>query len=77
VYNFNTKGPHSFSARVTVSQDNQKGTATITGTVADGWMKGGRVDGQYKVITACAQAAPQKAPANRCFEGSLHLSPAR
>src|SRR6185436_2432442 len=63
IYNFDTKSPHSFSARVQVTQDNAKGTATITGTVADGWMKGGRVEGQYKVITACAQAAPQKAPA--------------
>src|SRR3954463_7279020 len=29
MYNFDTKGPHSFSARVQVTQDNQKGTATI------------------------------------------------
>jgi hypothetical protein len=40
-------------------------------------MKGGTVSGQYKIITSCAQAAPQKAPADRCFEGSLHLSAAR
>ena len=77
IYNFNTTGPHSFSARVQVTQDNQKGTATINGNIVDGWMKGGTVSGQYKVVSGCTWAAPAKAPANRCFEGSLHLSPAR
>src|SRR3954468_16023963 len=56
IYNFDTKGPHSFSARVQVTQDNAKGTATITGTVADGWMKGGSVNGQYTVTKSCSQA---------------------
>ena len=76
VYNFNTSGPHSFSARVQVTQDNAKGTATITGTVADGWMKGGSVSGQYTVMKSCSQAAPLKAPNNNCFSGALHLTPA-
>jgi hypothetical protein len=73
-YVFNTGGEHSFAARVSVKHDNQKGTATVTGTVTEGWQRGSRVTGEYKVIVDCAQAAPTKAPDNLCYQGSLRIS---
>ena len=43
-------GTHQFTARLSVTQDNKKGTAVLTGVVTDGWMKGSQVSGSYQVI---------------------------
>ena len=69
LYTFNTGGAHSFTARLTITQDNVAGTAVLTGTVTEGWNKGARVSGEYRVITPCVQAAPM----NRCFQGKLRI----
>ena len=70
LYTFNTGGPRSFTAQLTVTQDNVRGTATLTGSVIEGWNRGARVTGEYRVISPCAQAAP----GNRCFQGSLKIA---
>ena len=74
-YHFNTggSGNHSFTARLKVTQDNEKGTAVLSGLVTDGWRKGSRVEGEYRVIRACDQS-PAKAPANLCFQGKLRVA---
>jgi hypothetical protein len=67
---------HSFTAVVNVKQDNTLGTATITGHVIKGWLKGAIVTGSYKVFPTC----PIQTPGNifgeygMCFQGTLHLS---
>jgi hypothetical protein len=67
---------HSFTALVFVTQDNTAGTATITGRVTKGWLKGAIVTGGYKVYPTC----PIETPGNvfgeygLCFQGTLHLS---
>ena len=71
---------HSFIAVVNVKQNNTLGTATITGRVTKGWMKGATVYGDYTVWADC----PIKTPGNvfveaeddeygLCFQGTLHL----
>jgi hypothetical protein len=66
---------HSFTAVVNVKQNNALGTATITGHVTKGWLKGAIVTGGYKVMPTC----PIETPGNifgeygLCFQGTLRL----
>jgi len=65
---------HQFTARLTIVQDNNAGTATITGVVIDGWMRGARVRGSYQVIAPCGILNAQSGPfGDTCFQGTLHL----
>jgi hypothetical protein len=64
---------HSFTAFVNVKQDDTLGTATITGRVTQGWLKGAIVTGGYKVWATCPIETPGNVLGTLCFQGTLHL----
>lgn len=64
---------HSFTALLTVTQDNTSGTAVITGRVTEGWLKGAPVSGEYKVWATCPIATPGNLFGTLCFQGALHI----
>ncbi len=67
-------GTHQLTARVNVTQDNNKGTATIVGVVTDGWLQGAKVEGGYQVISPCGIINAQQGPlGDVCFQGTLHV----
>jgi hypothetical protein len=72
LYHFNGS-KHAFTADVNIIQDNQKGTATITGEVTEGWLKGASVTGEYNVLPECPIETPDNAFGTMCFQGTLHV----
>ena len=65
-----------FTARVTVVQNNHKGTARITGVVISGAFTGKRVRGDYQVIAPCPIINTQSGPyPDVCFQGTLTIGP--
>ena len=74
LYHFNGR-VHSFTAHVFVTEDDTPGvgTATITGSVTEGWLKGASVTGEYKVWSACHIPTPGNQEGTQCYQGVLHL----
>jgi hypothetical protein len=72
LYHFNGS-KHSFTADVNIIQDNQEGTATITGEVTEGWLKGASVTGEYNVVAVCPIETPVNEFGTMCFQGALHV----
>src|SRR4249919_417420 len=72
LYHFNG-GTHSFTAHVFVTQNDVAGTATITGQVTDGWLKGAGVSGEYNVYGVCPISTPGNIEGTRCYQGMLHI----
>jgi hypothetical protein len=64
---------HSFIADVHVTQNNNTGTAVITGVITDGWLKGSQVTGGYTVMSDCPIATPGNVFGTLCFQGTLHV----
>lgn len=72
VYHFNGSR-HAFTAELNVTQDETAGTATITGYVTEGWLKGASVTGEYTVLAVCPMETPDNAYGTLCFQGTLHV----
>ena len=69
-------GTHQFTARLSVTQDNIKGTAVVNGVVTDGQMKGAEVRGSYQVIAPSGIInAQQGVGGDACYQGTLHIQP--
>lgn len=68
-------GTHQFTAHLSVTQDNIKGTAVLKGVVTEGWMKGAAASGSYQVITPSGiiNAQPPSVGGDVCYQGSLHI----
>lgn len=65
-----------FTARVTVVQNNKRGTASIRGVVVNGPLRGKRVRGDYQVIAPCGIINAQLgAVGDVCFQGTLAIGP--
>ena len=66
---------HAFVAynRIVENDGVTPATATITGVVIAGWMKGARVTGEYTVLDSCPISTPKNVFENTCFQGTLHL----
>jgi hypothetical protein len=64
---------HNFTADLNVTQDESAGTATITGYVTEGWLKGALVTGEYTVLAVCPMETPDNAYGTVCFQGALHV----
>ena len=64
---------HTFTADLNMTQDDIAGTATITGRVTEGWLKGASVTGEYKVLADCPIETPDNANGTVCFQGALHV----
>jgi len=64
---------HSFIADVHVTQNNNTGTAVITGVVTQGWLKGAQLTGEYTVMPSCPIATPGNVFGTLCFQGTLHV----
>jgi hypothetical protein len=72
LYHFNGS-KHAFTAELNVTQDESAGTATITGHVTEGWLKGASVTGEYNVLALCPLETPDNAYGTVCFQGALHV----
>ena len=72
LYHFNGS-KHAFTADLTVTQDDSAGTATITGRVTEGWLKGASVTGEYTVLAVCPIETPDNVYGTLCFQGALHV----
>lgn len=72
LYHFNGS-KHSFTAELNVTQDDSEGTATITGRVTEGWLKGASVTGEYTVLAVCPLETPDNAYGTLCFQGTIHV----
>jgi hypothetical protein len=72
LYHFNGNR-HSFTALVTVTLDNSVGTATITGVVTEGWLKGAPVTGEFTTMAVCPIATPGNLFGTLCWQGALHV----
>jgi hypothetical protein len=72
LYHFNGS-KHAFTAQLNITQDESAGTATITGYVTDGWLKGASVTGEYTVMAVCPIATPDNAEGTKCYQGTLHV----
>ena len=72
LYHFNGS-KHSFTAELNITQDDSAGTATITGQVTEGWLKGASVTGEYKLLPECPLDTPDNAYGTLCFQGTLHV----
>lgn len=73
-YHFNGS-KHAFTAHLYITQDDLAGTATITGDVTEGWLKGASVTGEYNVVGVGMDDCPGT-PDNIlpvCFQGALHV----
>ena len=64
---------HAFTADLNVTQDESAGTATITGSITEGWLKGASVTGEYNVLAVCPIDTPDNAYGTVCFQGALHV----
>jgi hypothetical protein len=76
-YHFNGS-KHAFTAHLYITQDDSAGTATITGDVTEGWLRGASVTGEYNVLPVCTiDDIPIDTPGNvfgtMCFQGALHV----
>lgn len=72
LYHFNGS-KHAFTAELNVTQDESAGTATITGRVTEGWLKGASVTGDYTVLAVCPLDTPNNVYGTLCFQGALHV----
>lgn len=72
LYHFNGN-KHAFTAALNVTQDDSVGTATITGHVTEGWLKGVSVTGEYTVRDVCPLETPDNAQGTVCFQGVLRV----
>jgi len=72
LYHFNGSS-HAFTADLNITQDESAGTATITGYVTEGWLKGASVTGEYNVLAVCPMETPDNAYGTVCFQGALHV----
>ena len=72
LYHFNGS-KHAFTANLKITQDESAGTATITGDVTEGWLKGASVTGEYAVLAVCPIETPDNAYGTVCFQGALHV----
>jgi hypothetical protein len=72
LYHFNGS-KHAFTADVNIAQSDAAGTATITGLVTEGWLKGASVTGEYNVLAVCSMPTPGNAYGTVCFQGALHV----
>ena len=72
LYHFNGS-QHAFTAELNVTQDDSKGTATITGHVTEGWLKGASVTGEYNVKDPCPIETTDNAEGTMCYQGALHV----
>lgn len=72
LYHFNGS-KHAFTADLNVTQDESAGTATITGYVTEGWLKGASVTGEYRVLAVCPMETPDNVFGTVCFQGALHV----
>ena len=72
LYHFNGN-KHAFTADLNITQDESAGTATITGKISDGWLKGASVTGEYNVLAVCPIETPDNAYDTVCFQGALHV----
>src|SRR5262245_8510861 len=70
-------GAFQFTAHTFVTQNILKGTAVIRGFVADGPLKGARVDGEYQVISPCGIINAQNPGLfdDNCFQRTLVVRP--
>jgi hypothetical protein len=64
---------HAFTANLKITQDESVGTATITGDITEGWLKGASVTGEYNVLAVCPIETPDNAYGTVCFQGALHV----
>ena len=64
---------HSFTAHVYVTEDDNVGTAVITGHVTEGWLEDAQVTGAYTVWANCPIATPGNVYGTLCFQGALHI----
>ena len=64
---------HAFTADLNITQNDSTGTATITGRVTEGWLKGASVTGEYKMLAICPIKTPKNAYGTVCFKGVLHV----
>lgn len=74
LYGFNGS-EHSFVAHNFITENDTASpiTATIRGTVVDGWMRGARVTGEYRQWDTCPMPTPGNVFGSVCFQGTLHL----
>jgi hypothetical protein len=73
LYHFNGS-KHAFTADLNITHDDSAGTATITGQVTEGWLKGASVTGEYQVLDDCGgMETPDNAYGTMCFKGALHV----
>jgi hypothetical protein len=72
LYHFNGS-KHDFTADLNITQDESAGTATITGHITEGWLKGASVTGDYTVVAVCPMETPDNAYGTLCFQGALHV----
>ena len=72
LYHFNGS-KHAFTADLKITQDESAGTATITGDVTDGWLKGASVTGEYTKVAVCLLDTPDNLYGTLCFQGALHV----
>jgi hypothetical protein len=64
---------HSFIADVHVTQNNDTGTAVITGVITQGWLKGAQITGGYTVMSVCPIKTKGNVFGTLCFQGTLHV----
>ena len=72
LYHFNGS-KHAFTAELNVTQDKSAGTATITGHVTDGWLKGASVTGSTPRWPSAPVDTTDNAYGTLCFQGALHV----
>jgi hypothetical protein len=56
----------SFTAHVSVTQNNQTHRAALNGVVTDGWLKGAQVHGEFQVVSG-------PCPGGTCIPGTLRI----
>ena len=56
----------SFTAHVSVHQNNQTHTAALNGVVTDGWLEGAQVHGEFQVLSGSC-------PGGTCIPGTLQI----
>jgi len=64
---------HSFTAHVYVTENDNVGTAVITGRVTEGWLEDAQVTGAYTVWAKCPMDTPGNVFGTLCFQGTLHI----
>jgi hypothetical protein len=68
-------GIHTFTAHVYVKENDAQGvgSAGITGSITEGWMKGSPITGEYKVWATCPIPTLGNGQATKCYQGALHI----